>query len=304
VLDPIVIAAGVGLVLSPVAATGILRLSRRGQRIATWGLIGAALAATFIAELRPESRTAEAIFTVLLGAVPGTLVYVIWRTALATAIVCLIPVYFGIGARTLGRPLHVPALPIDRMLPLVPAWMVVYGSLYLFALLPLLVVRDAELLRRTMKSYVLVMLVAYAGFIAYPTIGPRPNEVAAGGFAAWCLRLVYSLDQPYNCFPSLHVAHSFVSAFACWRVHKGVGRMALLWASLVGLSTLFTKQHYVVDVIGGALIAGLAYVLFLRGFPRDAVPEDVRRLAPRHALWAVGTYAVTIVCFWLVYQSA
>jgi membrane-associated phospholipid phosphatase len=294
----------VGLVLSPIGGSAIVRLPERRQRIATWGLIAAALVAAFVAKLAPDARINEAIFTALLGAIPGTVVYILGRTALASTIVCLVPLYFGVGARTLGRPLHAPALPVDGMLPLQPAWMIVYGSLYLFVLLPLLVVDNKELLRRTMKSYVLVMLVAYAGFIAYPTMAPHADEVAGNGFAVWSLRLVYSLDQPYNCFPSLHVAHSFVSAFACFRVHRGVGRMAILWASLVGLSTLFTKQHYVLDVVAGALIACVAYLLFLRGFPRDRISEDTRQLAPQRALWAAGTYAVAIVCFWIVYKSA
>jgi membrane-associated phospholipid phosphatase len=301
VLDPIVIAAGVGLVASPIAGRAVLRLPERQRRAATWIIVAGALAAIVVAELWLDGRIKEGVYTFLLGALPGTVVYILWRTALASAIVCLVPLYFGIGARTLGRPLHAPALPLDAMLPLQPVWMLVYGSLYLFALLPLLVVRDGELLRRAMKSYVLVMLVAYAGFIAYPTVAPHTDEVIGSGFAMWSLRLVYEMDQPYNCFPSLHVAHSFVSAFACYRVHKGVGGIALFWASLVGLSTLFTKQHYVVDVIGGAVSAYAAYLLFLRGFPRHLIAEDTRRLAPRRALWVAAAYALTIACFWIAY---
>ena len=122
-----------------------------------------------------------------------------------------------------------------------------------------------------MQAYVMVLVIAYVGFVAYPTVAPRPDEVRGVGFAAWCLRLQYSLDQPYNCFPSLHVAHSFVSALTCYRVHKGVGVAAVLWATLVGVSTLFTKQHYAVDVIAGAIMAYAAYVLFLRQYPRELV---------------------------------
>jgi hypothetical protein len=45
------------------------------------------------------------------------------------------------------------------------------------------------------------------------------------------LRFLYSSDPPYNCFPSLHAAHSFVSALTCYRVHRGVGIAAVLGAS-------------------------------------------------------------------------
>ena len=50
------------------------------------------------------------------------------------------------------------------------------------------------------------------------------------------------------------MAYSFVAALACYRVNRHLGLLAVLWAWLVGVSTLFTKQHYVVDVVVGALL--------------------------------------------------
>jgi membrane-associated phospholipid phosphatase len=140
------------------------------------------------------------------------------------------------------------------------------------------------------------------GFLLYPTAAPRPAEVPGDGFAAWSLRLAYELDPPYNCFPSLHVAYACVSALTCYRVHRGVGRAAAVWAALIGVSTLYTKQHYVVDVIAGALAAYVAYLLFLRRYPRAEVTEDDRRRAPRCALAAIGIFAFMIAGFWVAYQ--
>ncbi len=222
--------------------------------------------------------------------------------ALTAALVALVPFYFLIPDILGNRAAHAPALPFERTLPVEPGWIYVYASIYVFALLPLFVVRPEELFRRAIKAYLLVLTVAYAGFVLYPATAPRP-VVVAGGFAAWGLRLVYSLDSLYNCFPSLHVAHSFVSALACYRVHRGVGIAATAWASLVGVSTLFTKQHYAVDVAAGALIAFIAYVAFLRGYPREAVAECDRRLAPRRALGVVVLYGVVVASMWLLYRT-
>jgi membrane-associated phospholipid phosphatase len=81
-----------------------------------------------------------------------------------------------------------------------------------------------------------------------------------------------------------------------------VGAAAALWAALIGVSTLYTKQHYVADVIVGALAAYIAYVWFLRRYPREAVTEDDRRRAPVRAVWAIGIFGITIAGFWMAYQ--
>ena len=306
-LDPIVVAVGVGLLVSPVAGRALLhgheRLPERWRRTTMWLLIGALVVAAILAELWSDGRVKEALFVFPLGALPGIFAFLVWRTAFASALVSLVPLYFGVGAQTLGRPLHMPETAIDRAVPLEPAWMLVYGSLFVFVLLPLLVVRQEELFRRAMKAYLMVLTVAYVGFVAYPTVAPRPAEVIGDGFAAWCLRLQYSLDQQYNCFPSLHVAHSFVSALASYRVHRGVGVAAVLWASLVGVSTLFTKQHYFVDVVAGALMAYMAYALFLRSYPREAIAAHDHRLAPLRATGVIGIFGILVTGLWVAYQT-
>ncbi len=225
------------------------------------------------------------------------------RTALPmAALIALVPFYIFIAELMPGRRLHAPEIALDRRVPLRPAYALVYGALYLFLiLLPVLVVRQEELIRRTLWTYLAVWIAAYVFFFLYPTAAPRPARVAGSGFAVWGLRFLYEADPPYNCFPSLlHVAHSFVSAIASRRVHRGLGLAATGCAALVGISTLFTKQHYVLDVIAGFLLAAAAALVFLRGAP-GAVPELDRRAAPALAVGVIAILALVAACFWIAY---
>ena len=214
----------------------------------------------------------------------------------------LVPGYLIIGGMNADRSLNLPALALDRLIPLQPAWTLVYASHLVFLTVPVLIMRQEEQIRRTFLAYLLVWITGYVCFLVYPTVLPRPGPNVIGqGFFAWCLRLVYSADEPRNNFPSLHVAHACVSALTCWRVHRGVGLAAGVWAALIALSTLFTKQHYVVDVISGMFLAGVAYVVFLRNSPRVPISELDRRAAPELVWWAIGIHGLLVAGLWVAY---
>ncbi len=163
--------------MSPLVGRALLHglevIPQRWRRTAIWILVGVAVVSALTAELWPEGRVKEGRFLFLLGVLPGAFAFVIWRTALASALVSLVPLYFGVGAQTLGRPLHMPAVALDHALPVEPGWMYVYGSLLVFVLLPLLVVRQEQLMRRAMQAYVMVLTIAYIGFVAYPVVPER-----------------------------------------------------------------------------------------------------------------------------------
>jgi membrane-associated phospholipid phosphatase len=307
VIDPLVAGVGISL-LGPVLAgplvAYLLELVPAARRRAVeWVIIASAVAVAIAADISHEGAGAGGIFIYILAALPGLITYLVWRSQLASAVVSLAPMYFVIAIFTRARTTYRPELALDRAIPSEPAWMFVYGSLYVFVIvLPLLVVRDRALIRRAIQAYLLVMTLSYTLFLVYPTSASRTEVAAGDSFAAWTLRALYTLDPPYNCFPSLHVAYAFVSAFACFRVHPGIGTAALAWAALIGVSTLFTKQHYIADVIAGAAAGYFAYGLFLRRHPADAVPARDRALAPRRALIAVGVFAIMIAAFRVAYH--
>jgi membrane-associated phospholipid phosphatase len=217
-------------------------------------------------------------------------------------LVSLVPFYIFLPELFPPHRRYAPELALDRALPLLPSWALVYGALYLFLiLLPIFVVRQEELIRRTVNAYLLIWITAYVFFVAYPTVAPRPALVVGEGFAVWGLSALYSSDPPYNCFPSLHVAHSFVSALASGRVHRTLGIVATICATVVALSTLFTKQHYVLDAIAGVLLAVIAYAVFLRPYGREQTPAFERRVAPALALCLIGLVTLSLAGYWLVY---
>ena len=74
------------------------------------------------------------------------------------------------------------------------------------------------------------------------------------------------MDDPTRLFPSIHCLVSWF-CFIGIRGRKNVPRayrvFSCLFALLVCVSTQFTKQHYIVDVFGGILLAeGMYWLAF------------------------------------------
>jgi membrane-associated phospholipid phosphatase len=82
----------------------------------------------------------------------------------------------------------------------------------------------------------------------------------------WVVSVVYSLDPPYNLFPSFHLSITALAAFSAWKATKPCGAAVLVGVGLVGVATCTVKQHFLLDALGGLALASLACALILRPY--------------------------------------
>ena len=77
------------------------------------------------------------------------------------------------------------------------------------------------------------------------------------------MKFVQSYDDNTNCFPSMHVSVATLVALHMWtNVGDMVGYWPFLFPVLIAFSALWTKQHYLVDVIAGAPLGWLAWFAY------------------------------------------
>jgi membrane-associated phospholipid phosphatase len=168
--------------------------------------------------------------------------------------------YLGVNAVTAGRSVAQPFLPFERRIPLVPAAYLFYGAGYPEILLPLFLSRTRAAFLRTQTALAVVSLISFAVFLMLPMPYPRPLASGGGPFGT-LLALDWSLDRPGCTFPSLHVATA-VLLYMGMRDEAPRWRTGLLLLAIaVGVSTVLVKQHFIVDVLGGAAAAWLAWRL-------------------------------------------
>lgn len=151
------------------------------------------------------------------------------------------------------------ATPLDRMVTVAPAWVAVYVAAYLYWVVGYVAIARVSpgVCRRFFRADYLAKAVAMISFILLPTYLPRAH-VASGGAFGWLLRAIYAADAPDNLFPSLHCSVSWLIARqigALTAFRPSVKAAAFGFSVLVFLSTLFTGQHLIADVVGGMLLA-------------------------------------------------
>ena len=143
----------------------------------------------------------------------------------------------------------------ERNLPFVPWLIVPYMSLDLFFVAAPFLCADRAELRALRLRLTAAILVAAAFFIVIPLqfAFPRPEPA---GWTTPVFAALYTFDRPYNMFPSLHIGILMILAATYERHTRGIVRLLTRgWFGLIGVSTVFTYQHHVIDVAGGFVLA-------------------------------------------------
>jgi membrane-associated phospholipid phosphatase len=155
--------------------------------------------------------------------------------------------------------------PLDRALPVVPIFAIPYVSLIPFiavSLVAFLFFR-VRVYRSAALTMIIVWFISYAFYFFLQSYIARPQVTGTDPFSG-LIRSIYASDQPYNDFPSLHTSLSTIIAVHWWRVDRRIGVPAAIWTGLIVASTVLVKQHYVADVAGGLVLAGLTSLLVIR----------------------------------------
>lgn len=213
------------------------------------------------------------------------------RGALWILGLCVIVFFYGLGKLELvAEPHELPMTALDHAIPFVPWTVWLYGTITWTSLLAWLTVRERADAARLMSAIAIASAACAVVFIVWPTTFPRDLYPLPAGLDARTMAELAELrddDSPSNCFPSLHVALAWGIAltWATWLRPKALRALPVLWALVVSVTTITTKQHYVIDVPAGMAVGLLAFWGARRVIPGErATPIWMRigeRLEPR-----------------------
>lgn len=146
-------------------------------------------------------------------------------------------------------------LPLDDRIPFVEAFVIPYVCWY-----PFLILTGLYLLLfdgKQFKKYICFVAVGFTAALIFCLISPngqalRPAVFPRENLFTAIIAGLYSVDTCTNVFPSTHVIGAVAAAipyFYCPRLKKLRVPAAVL-AALITVSTVFIKQHSVLDILG------------------------------------------------------
>lgn len=162
-------------------------------------------------------------------------------------------------------------IPLDDKIPFVDWFVIFYSMWYFFLIVPglyLLVKKDIP----AFKRYMWFIIIGFSVSLFICTVFPngqnlRPAEFEHDNVFTWAISRIYAADTNTNVLPSMHVVGCIAVVTAVfdssytkrWRIPVSV------LAVLICLSTVFIKQHSVLDVIAGVIVCiPIWLVLYLK----------------------------------------
>ena len=154
-------------------------------------------------------------------------------------------------------------LPLDYKVPFIKEFIVPYIAWYPFIILTMIYLcfKDKRVYYRTLASLLIGFIASFTIFYVFQTHVPRP-VVEGNDIFSKLVRLIYSNDQPYNCFPSLHVLESHLMVMgvsALENKSKKLHYFVIFTSVMIILSTQFIKQHVIIDIVGGIYLAEVIF---------------------------------------------
>ena len=175
--------------------------------------------------------------------------------------------WFSYVEKHITKNFHVIHTALDEKIPFIEAFIIPYYLWFPFMVVPVLYFlwKDKEEFYAVTKFLIIGMTV----FLIISSIYPngqilRPTTFERDNIFVDMVKQLYKVDTPTNIFPSIHVYNSIGIYIAVknskhLKSYKWVQVSTLILTVLIILSTVFLKQHSVLDVVGAGLMAVPVY---------------------------------------------
>lgn len=138
----------------------------------------------------------------------------------------------------------------DKYIPLIPIFILPYRGYIPMVFTALFLTWNTYLV----ASFLIAMNIASWSVALFWYLVPNGvirSQIEGQGIFTKMLNNLYVKDGDTNGFPSGHVLYVTLCGMYLYQFYPQLGIIIVTFSFLIIISTLFTKQHYVVDIPGG-----------------------------------------------------
>lgn len=147
-------------------------------------------------------------------------------------------------------------LRFDEIIPFESIFIVPYIYWYIFIIIGLIYIlyKSRTEYIRIFMAMIIGMCCCYFIYYMFPTQINRPI-VENTNILNKLVNVIYSKDKPFNCFPSIHVLNTyFIMRYTKYMYNKRYFYYTQIVGVLIIISTVFIKQHFVLDIMGSIIL--------------------------------------------------
>jgi len=166
---------------------------------------------------------------------------------------------------------------MDAATPLIPIFVIFYLLSYIFPLAAFLAANNIKQLKTIFKIFILQLLTFSIFFTLIPVAIQHQPILTNDIFSRILILIRTIIDNEWNAFPSHHVASAFLTFLIVKEEKKQFIIPVFIAAFLIIISTLFTKQHVILDVIAGLLLSSIFYLYYIKLLKSDKAVRKVNK---------------------------
>lgn len=151
---------------------------------------------------------------------------------------------------------------IDYKIPFLDFFVWPYISAYVLNTVGVfLMTKDMEYqeFKKITAAYFMNLIVLVGFYFVIPMKAVRADFDPDGSYSLWAVNILHGAMFPYNTFPSAHVSYSFLTGLIAYCGKYKYRAVIIIDSILIILSTLFIKEHVIVDVATGIVLAVICY---------------------------------------------
>lgn len=160
---------------------------------------------------------------------------------------------------------------LDDLIPFEEIFLIPYlfWFLFIFGMLIYTLLYDINAFRKFMYFIMATYSVTILIYLLFPTCqNLRPASFERDNLLTRFVASFYAFDTNTNVCPSIHVIGSLAVMFAAWHCEKlqhPAWKISFgIAAALISISTVFMKQHSILDVFAALLLSMICYPICFR----------------------------------------